>query len=168
MYYATVDVTRRPKGYVEALKKFLELPFINNVVPVEFGHPNDLTQVLARVGAQIRKGGDINMLAHRYLPQEEQMRLLRMHDHQRQCAVLIDPVFEETTVTFRILPTGQYGEVLKRMLDEGREFIPGSRALQTGYRNDLRIHEIVGIDLVPREHHVDTGSDVCLPFVKVN
>lgn len=167
MYTTTIDLTKRPRFYREKMEEFLERKYNKAGVYCEFGHPNDLTKLIGRVVAEQAEGKPVRLDTHLYLPEEEQIKRMNSLDDDRCCALLIDPVWTETTLTFRIIPTGPYAEVLTRMLNEGRVFIPGTRAFLRGDGRYVHqeVQQITALDLIPSEIHIDSGRNQWLPFV---
>uniref|UniRef100_A0AB39CCQ9 Head maturation protease n=1 Tax=Pseudomonas phage RVTF4 TaxID=3236931 RepID=A0AB39CCQ9_9VIRU len=169
MYYTTIDLTKRQRDFSERFQEFWKKHEKHGIY-CEFGHPNDATKMFRRVLSCLEDGVAVTLTRHHTVHEEESLRRFRTIDEERVCARLVEPVIHADKIVFQLIPYGPYGEVVRDALEEGRMFIPGARTFTDGYGRhaDRVCREVIALDLIPSEMHMDTGEDKCRPFASLS
>lgn len=166
-YTTTVEIGKRLTGYMEAFHAYLKGPGRRGS-PIEFGHPGDLTNLFAHFSKYAHEQGTMKGAHADRLYNRIGMDRFQQHVDARSCGLLIDPEIVEGVIVFRIVPAGPYGKTLQEQLDNGVRFKPGTRMLNVGHGKSAEVKQILGFDLIPEKLHMDTGADVCRPFINLN
>lgn len=166
-YTTTVEIGKRLTGYMEAFHAYLKGPGRRGS-PIEFGHPGDLTNLFAFFSKYANEQGTMKGAQSDRMYNRIKMDRFQQHVDARSCGLLIDPEIVEGVIVFRIVPAGPYGKILQEQLDNGVRFKPGTRMLNVGHGKSAEVKQILGFDLIPEKLHMDTGADVCRPFINLN
>lgn len=150
----TIDLLKRPRNFRMILEKLVK----ERMICCEYGNYRDQHNLWENLLSEVRTGK-----TQAELEGEDaygSLGRMRRTVEDRVCAKLVNPQWTDTTVTFDIIPTGPFGEILKEQLDQGDKFYPGARMFLLGHGISAVCREILALDLLHENHYIDTGVSV--------